>query len=228
MFKNLLQFWNGKDFLNQVLEDFKNMLDDAERMFISMSKKLIYNEKQNDLENKIYSIDKRINELERDIRKRIIQHLTIQPSVDVSTCLLLMSVVKDAERIGDYSKNLFGVSKIMQRPMNITTYKELFDDMDKDILVLFQETKDAFMQSDEKKATLAWKYEKKITSSCDKIVGMLAVGNLSVNEAVCFTLIARYFKRIAAHLTNIATSVILPLTDLDYFDENRKDTGKII
>ncbi|MCG2711889.1 MAG: PhoU domain-containing protein, partial [Candidatus Omnitrophica bacterium] len=179
MFKNLLQFWNGKDFLNQVLEDFKNMLDDAERMFISMSKKLVYNEEQNDLENKIYSIDKRVNELERDIRKRIIQHLTIQPSVDVSTCLLLMSVVKDAERIGDYSKNLFGVSKIMQRPMNITTYKELFDDMDKDILVLFQETKDAFMQSDEKKATLAWKYEKKITSSCDKIVGMLAVGNLS-------------------------------------------------
>jgi hypothetical protein len=37
---------------------------------------------------------------------------------------------------------------------------------------------------------------------------------------------ARYFKRIAAHLTNIATSVILPLTDLDYFDERRSEDEK--
>ena len=47
----------------------------------------------------------------------------------------------------------------------------------------------------------------------------MAHGNLSVNEAVCFTLTARHFKRLAAHLTNIATSVILPLSELDYFDE---------
>jgi phosphate uptake regulator len=49
----------------------------------------------------------------------------------------------------------------------------------------------------------------------------LAKSEMSVNEAVCFTLIARYFKRIVAHLVNIATSVVLPLSDLDYFDEKR-------
>jgi len=41
--------------------------------------------------------------------------------------------------------------------------------------------------------------------------------------AVCFALIAKHFKRIVAHLVNIATSVILPLSDLDYFDERRKN-----
>ena len=56
-----------------------------------------------------------------------------------------------------------------------------------------------------------------------KIIEELAKSNLSTNEAVCFTLMARYYKRIAAHLTNIATSVILPLTDLDYFDERREE-----
>jgi len=34
---------------------------------------------------------------------------------------------------------------------------------------------------------------------------------------------ARYFKRIAAHLMNIATSVILPVTNLDYFDQRKTD-----
>ena len=56
------------------------------------------------------------------------------------------------------------------------------------------------------------------------IIAKLAKSDLPVNAAVCFTLMARYFKRITAHLTNIATSVILPLTDLDYFDEKRMET----
>ena len=61
--------------------------------------------------------------------------------------------------------------------------------------------------------------EKKIAKDCDHIVERLAQSNLSVNQAVCFTLVARHFKRIMAHLVNIATSVVLPLSDLDYFDE---------
>ena len=70
-------------------------------------------------------------------------------------------------------------------------------------------------------ANSAWEYEKRIARSCDEIVRKVAQSNLTVNEAVCFALIARYFKRIMAHLVNIATSVVLPLSDLDYFDEKR-------
>jgi len=44
---------------------------------------------------------------------------------------------------------------------------------------------------------------------------------LPVNQAVCIALTARHLKRIVAHLVNIATSVILPLSDLDYYDEKR-------
>ena len=123
MFKNLLQFWQGKDFLTQVLEEFKKMLDDTEKMFDSVCRRLIYNEKEPGLEDKLYSIDKKVNELQRDIRKRIVEHLSIQPSVDVSTSLLLMSVVKDAERLGDYSKNLLEVSRYLQKPIDKDQYQ---------------------------------------------------------------------------------------------------------
>ncbi len=222
MFKNIMRFWKGKDFLNQVLEDFKSMLNDTESMFNLVIKRLLYNEGDLDaLKKEIYDIDSKVNKAEKDIRKRIIEHLSIQPSVDVSTSLLLMSVVKDAERVGDYSKNLFEVSKFLAQPIDKNKYKELFNNIDQEIVELFKDTKKAFLESDEKKAVSSWNYERQIAKRCDEILEKLAKSNISVNEAVCFTLIARHFKRIAAHLTNIATSVVLPLSDLDYFDERR-------
>jgi len=221
MFKNLLEFWKGKDFLTQVLEEFKKMLDDTEKMFGSTCRRLIYNEKEPGLEEKIYAIDKKVNGLQRDIRKRIVEHLSIQPSVDVSTSLLLMSVVKDAERLGDYSKNLLEVAKYLEKPINKDRYREWFSNIEKEIADLFQKTRDAFIESDETKAALSWEYETKIAKHCDEIIEKAAKSSLTVNEAVCFALIARYFKRITAHLSNIATSVVLPLSDLDYFDEKR-------
>ncbi|MDP8216647.1 MAG: PhoU domain-containing protein [Candidatus Kaelpia imicola] len=222
MFKNLMRFWKGKDFLNQVLEDFKSMLNDAESMFNLVIKKLLYNEGDlGTLKKEIYGIDSRVNKAEKEIRKRIIEHLSIQPSVDVPTSLLLMSVVKDAERLGDYSKNLFEVSKFLTDPIDKNKYKELFNNIDQEIAVLFKDTKKAFLESDEDTAVASWNYERQIAKRCDETLEKLAKSDISVNEAVCFTLIARYFKRIAAHLTNIATSVVLPLSDLDYFDEKR-------
>jgi len=224
MFKNLLRFWKGEDFLKYVLESFKNMLDDAQIMFDSVCRRLIDNNEEPGLKNRVYSIDKQVNDLQRDIRKRVVEHLSLQPSADVPICLLLMSVVKDAERLGDYAKNLYEVSTLMKGPLNKEKYLELFDSVETEISELFKETKKAFIDSYEAKAIKAWDYKTRIAKRCDQIIEKLADSNLSVNDSVCFTLMARYFKRITAHLTNIATSVILPLTDLDYFDEKRMES----
>ncbi|MFC1631268.1 phosphate uptake regulator PhoU [Candidatus Omnitrophota bacterium] len=222
MFKNLLHFWKGKDFLTQVIADFGNMLNESEAMFKQVCDRILNNKDQPGLEEQVYEIDKKVNLLEREIRKRIMSHLAVQPSVDVPACLLLMSVVKDAERLGDYAKNIFQLTRILEKPIDKVRFTELFDEMDEQILALFAATKDAFINSDEAKAKLAWQYERKIVKPCDQIVEKLSKSSLSVNEAVCFTLIARYFKRIAAHLANIATSVILPISDLDYYDEDKR------
>lgn len=223
MFKNLLQFWKGKDFLRQVLDEFKDMLDDSQIMFKAVCRKLIDNQEEPNLKKKIYELDGKVNQLQKDIRKRVVEHLSIQPSVDVPTCLLLMSVVKDAERLGDYAKNLLQVSGLLNKPIDKAKYTELFNNIEGEISELFEQTKKAFIESDEVEAAKTWEYQKEIKLRCDKIIEKLSQSTLSVNEAVSLTLTARYFKRIASHLTNIATSVILPLTDLDYFDERRKE-----
>jgi len=223
MFKNLLNFWKGKDFLAQVFSEFNEMLDDTKRMYEMVCKTLLDNVQEPDLKKKIYGIDKNVNHLQKKIRIRIIEHLSLQPSVDVAACLLLMSVVKDAERLGDYAKNLFEVTEFLAKPIDRTLFSQYFNEVDKKVLELFEQTKEAFIETDVDVATSTWDYEKKIAKGCDQIVANVAKSNLTVNEAVCFALIARYFKRIVAHLVNIATSVILPLSDLDYFDERRED-----
>jgi len=218
MFKNLLGFWKGKDFLSQVFGDFSGMLDDAEHMFKLVCGNLLDHSAQLD-KQEIYDIDQRINVRQKDIRKRIVEHLTLQPTVDVTACLVLMSVVKDAERLGDYCKNLYEVTELLENPIERTMFSQYFNGLDEDVLRLFGQTKQAFIDADEDKARSAWDYEKRIAKLCDSIVKELSQSELSVNEAVCLVLIARHLKRIVAHLVNIATSFILPLSDLDYYDE---------
>ncbi len=219
MFKNFSAFWKGKDFLSQVLQDFNMMLEDTESMFNSVLNKLLESKEKPGLKDKIYSVDKQVNELEREIRKRIVEHLSLQPSVDVPACLLMMSVVKDAERIGDYCKNLYEVTEFLQKPLDMNKFKQLFNDIDKELVLEFSKTKAAFKNSDEKLAKDVVEIETVIVRKCDDILKGLASGKLDTNEAVCYTLTARYFKRIGAHLANIGSSVILPISDLDFFDE---------
>jgi len=221
MFPNLSSFWKGKTFLTTVLDEFKDMLEHTETMYALVQASLLKGESKPDLEERLRDIDKSVNAAEKDIRKRIIEHLSLQPTVDVNACLLLMSVVKDAERLGDYAKNLYEVTELLNKPIDAQVFSRYFNGMDEEIAALFKLTKEAFGKSDEEKAQMAWGYENKIAKWCDNVVTELARSDLSVNEAVCFTLVARYFKRVVAHLVNIATSVVLPLSDLDYFDEKR-------
>ena len=219
MFKNLISFWKGKDFLTEVLEEFKKMLEDTRFMFKSVFTALMEGKADSELKEKTYNLDKKVNLLEKEIRRRVVEHLSIQPSIDVPVSLILMSVVKDAERIGDYCKNMLEVIDLLDKPIGEDKFKTIFNHIDKQILDEFEKTQKAFIESDEKVAKEIMYIEREIVKYCDGIVKKLAAGNYSTNESVCLTLLARYFKRIAAHLANIGSSVILPISDLDFFDE---------
>ena len=219
MFDNLLSFWKGKDFLKEVLEDFEKMLTDTEDMFRKVCLKLLEGKSEDDLKERIYKIDREVNKLEKEIRKRIITHLSIQGNVDLPMCLILMSVVKDAERLGDYAKNLFEVTELLEKPLDRAIFEELFGDIDKKLLLEFSETRAAFIKSEKKTARAVLDIEREIVTKCDDILEKLSKSSYSTNIAVCLTLVARHFKRIAAHLANIGSSVVLPIQELDFFDE---------
>jgi len=218
MFRKVMELWKGKNFVKAVMGDFRQMLDATQEMFTVVCRELLHNQDQPHLRETMYSIDKKVNTWEKDIRKRVIEHLSFNPGDDVSLSLVLMSVVKDAERVGDYAKNLYEVTRLLNKPIERESIPVLFP-IEQRIKGLFELTRAAFLDSNLEKAQQCWKIKKEINDECDEIVEHLAKSLRPANEAVCYTLISRYFKRIASHLTNIATSVILPVSELDYFDE---------
>jgi len=226
MFESLLGFWSGKDFLAQVLGDFSEMVKTAESMYSDVMEHYIEPKDDPGFKQGVYDRDKSINTLERKIRRRIIEHLVLRPKVSLNVCLILMSVVKDAERLGDYSKNLLEVAEVIERPLDRTEFERFFDDVPSEIKGSFSDTAKAFIESDEELARAVVRRQRTVAAHCEQIWRDLARSDISANRAVCFAVSSRYHKRIALHLANIATAVIMPVTDLDYWDEDRVEKGE--
>ncbi len=100
----------------------------------------------------VYKRDKKVNKAQRRIRKQIVRHLTAQPESDMPACLAMMSVIKDAERLGDFSKNLLEVSEHYNGSFTegkyITTFRQRFQE----IREMFDKSCKAFVECDEEAA----------------------------------------------------------------------------
>jgi phosphate uptake regulator len=195
------------------------MIATTEWMFDSSIKVLMNGKKAEEVKEDIYAKDKEVNEHQRSIRRKIIRHLTLQPGSDVPACLVLMSVVKDAERVGDYCKNIFELGTTLDVEFDSGRYKTPFIELAEQVENLFGKTRKAFERSDEEIARSITIKGARIGEQCDMLLKQLIVDNLPTKKAVAYTLIARHFKRITSHLTNIATSVVTSVDNLDYLDE---------
>lgn len=216
--KQLISFWKGNSTLKKIFNQFDEMLDISKNMFKKASENLFQQSDNIHAEaKKLVKLDRQLNSLQQNIRRDIVLHITVHGSKDILPCLILMSLVKDAERLGDYSKNIMEIAERFTG-FEKGKYFETLKVMQKDILQWFDDTKISFKNVDSKLAlktcTNAYKSEKE----CDQIAWemLTAAGK---KDAVALALVFRFFKRIAAHLGNICTSVTMPLDKLDYFEK---------
>ena len=63
-----------------------------------------------------------------------------------------MSVVKDAERIGDYCKNIFEVGKYYRGPYEHREYGQPLEEIRGDIANLFEPAKHSFLEANKRVA----------------------------------------------------------------------------
>jgi phosphate uptake regulator len=219
MLKELLDMLRAKSPLNAMLDEFTQMMDKTEWMFDAATQVLMGKKPAKEVEKEIYAKDKEVNEHQRSIRRKIIRHLSLQPGADVPACLVLMSVVKDAERMGDFCKNIYQLGIMFDGTFDSGRYKTPLIELSEQVENLFGKTRKAFERSDEEIARSIVSKGTRISNQCDMLIKQLMVDNLPTKKAVAYTLMARYFKRISSHLTNIATSVITSVDNLDYLDE---------
>ncbi len=220
MFKKLIEAWRRKPILVQMCEALVHMLGDAHWMFRSVTKLLFEGDGRDPKAvHEIYDRDIQINKAERHLRKQLVEHLSFLPGSDVPTCLVLMSVVKDAERIGDFCKNILEVAGWLEVPVAGDAYAEEFRALVSEIGNEFEPTAKCFEESDRELGHHVLEKTRALAKRADEVIERLLEEAISCRRAVSYTLLARYLKRVSAHLANIASSTVMPLHKLDFLDE---------
>ena len=163
----------------------------------------------------------------RTIRKQVIAHLSIGGNTpDLPYCLLLMSLVKDVERIGDYAKNLSEVNEIHQDPLPTDDITAELREIRSGIESAFAATWDVFSTSARERAVGMIQQGRDLTHRCDVLIERIAHSDYNASAAVAIVLATRYYKRVAAHVLNVLSSVVMPLHKLDYYDEREVAAAK--
>lgn len=206
--------------LDQAVQDFLAMIDHDHWMFQRAGAVLWDRAEVEPARAEIYERDILVNKTERAIRKAIVSHLAVNPRSDTVLCLILMSVGKDAERIGDYCKNMMDLPDYHLPRAGENAVADELQRMQGRVDALFPLVRAGFGASDEVAGGEVVRQEREVTEACEALIQrVLDFPGLSTRQAVSYTLLARFYKRIAAHLGNIASSLVMPLHKLDYFDE---------
>ncbi|MDP6719886.1 MAG: PhoU domain-containing protein [Pirellulaceae bacterium] len=226
MFGQLIAALKSGDQLDTAFAEFLEMVDASEWMFHEANDVLRGKKREQDVGEALYSKDQEINRLLRSVRTGILTHLSVNPVADIPGCLALMSVAKDAERIGDYCKNVFEVGRYYEGDYCIERYHDPLEDIRVRTGDLFVSVHEAFAESSVKKAKASIKAADRIRGECDAVEETLLRDRREVQThvAVAYSLLARHYKRVASHLANIATAVFGRIEDLD-FRKPKKDAG---
>ena len=216
MLKQVMSLWKGERFMKMVVEKFGEMLIDDEYLFTCAWEVFMGQAVIDQIKQAFYDKDSSVNSREREIRRMLVEHLSLHPRHDISGSLVMMSLVKDAERIGDYSKNIFEVGIMLEGKVKEMKYLERLSSLHRKIADRFPQLKMAFLESDTNMAKKILKDYAPIKGECNSMLRDLFSEELSTREAVATALLSRYFKRINSHMSNIASGIIYPLDQIDF------------
>ena len=220
IFREIVNLWKSEGLLLQAWDESLQMLDLSHKMFNKAVKK---SKKQESLSvlKKLKNRDKEINSYQREVRRKIFTHFAIEQGThDITSLMVLVMMIVDIERIGDYSKNILDLA--INYPNALDTkhlHKDLYD-IEIEVKERFDHTINAVKTQDIRDARNLLKgFKKHVTGASDKIVNNIISGDLefqSGSEAAAIALYARYLKRIGSHLKNITTTIVNPIDAIGY------------
>ena len=213
MFKWFSEILGGPGLVVEAENIVSEMLEISYNMFHYSMKVVI--EKAKEKEN-IYEIDKKLNSLEIDVRKKILKHLSINPSQDITPSLVLVTIVVDIERLGDYSKNLIEVSHKYPKPLK-GKYIEKIKDLEGRVQIYYKKTIEIFKErKKESGKEIAEKLSELVVECQDLLEKLIEDDSLSSKEGIIYSLLVRHLKRISSHVRNVCSSIVNPFYSLGY------------
>ena len=220
VFKDLVTIWNSEDSLSQAWTSSNEMLHLSHEMFTDSVNALRSGEK-NKVIKSIKLRDEEINQYHRDIRKKVVTYYSVSKDVtNINSGLVLINMVVDIERVGDYTKNILDLAKYYPKKLRSEKVSEDLKIIEQAVIERFQNTVKAVEEMDEIAAKeLIKSYRSDLGKLSDNLVASSISGDLKIGEehmASSMVLYARYLKRIGAHLKNITSVVINPFESIGY------------
>jgi phosphate uptake regulator len=219
MFKQIFELFKTDSLYEQALTECHEMLEIVREMFNESVKSLRHSDNA-EIPIDIYAMDKKINEFERDVRRKVMTHLAVSGQQDLGSGLILVSVVIDIERIGDYTKNIYDMAVQHPKKLLCGTNEEAVTNMENSAREYLNSTIDAFKSQDiELARKLMEDYKTDISAQSSEIVNDIISGKndeLSSDIAGSLCLYVRYLKRISAHSRNLVSSIVNPFERIGY------------
>lgn len=228
MLREILSLFRSGDVIEEMGSSFTAMLDLATELTLDSGRHFFDGPPTPDERTSVSRRDVQLNKMERRLRKQVITHLALgEGPRDAAYGLLLMSLVKDVERIGDYCKNLSEVyddgGGLIPDDDNAAELLE--------IRAIVEETLSAtapvFSASNSDAALDLIRKGREINRRCDALVKRIAGSDYDAATTTTMVLGARYYKRIQSHLLNVLSGVVMPLHKLDYYDERALPGGGV-
>ena len=221
MFRELLSAFRSSDPLRAMEKNFSAMLTLSYEMVISAGEMFFTGSASSRERTDLYGRDVRVNQLERQIRKQVVAHLSVPGNrAAVPYSLLLISLVKDVERIGDYSKNLAEINDIRPGELPDDEITRELLEIRRDVEGSFKALSVVFSSSDRERAVELIRQGRDAAHRCDALLGRIARSDYDAATVTALVLATRHYKRVGGHVLNILSSIVMPIHKIDYYDED--------
>ena len=215
MFERLFGTTKPSILLESAFRDVTTMLEQSTRMLDYSLTVLLDNQ---ELEVDLDKLDDVVDEGERMVRRSVLEHLTVNPAQDLVASLVLVSMVQDAERIGDFARGLAEVSKLAKSRRE-GQFRDELAQLAERVRPMFVTCNEAFQEDDPEKAREVVIAHREIKAEAIRYSRSIAESDLTADMALVYGSAARIMRRISAHLSNIASSVVQPYDRIRHGDE---------
>ena len=169
--------------------------------------------------DEIRETDRQINATEVEIRRALLVHASVHGGIDTPEVLAFMNMIKDLERIGDYNKNIFDLAEegvSFTESSELETILSLRDEVSSRISLMGE----ILSMRDEERARTYIERGDEMRKDFDRRVNELLHSTEEAVTAVPRALLFRFLKRVSAHSSNVVSAVVMPVDQLDYYDES--------
>ena len=220
VFKDIVSIWKSENLLSQAWDESREMLEFSEDMFSSAKKYLRRGVKIKKLK-KLKKEDKKINEFQQNVRKKVVTHFSVSKNIDnLPNGLVLLNMVIDVERLGDYTKNILDMAIYYPEALVSEELLPELNTLENEVRLRFQKTCESIGRQDIVLAEHLLKtHQESLAIVSDNIVHNCISGKIDFEnnkQATVVPLYSRYLKRIGSHLKNISTTMINPYEYIGY------------